>query len=339
MRPNKLLKLFAILLVCGCSTTQAAEKVRVSFFSWPGYGFWFIAEEKGLAPDLDLDIQIIEDPYESFGLLAAGQLDISSSTVEYGPIAADGDVPVKLVTYTNLSYGADRLIMSKEVTSAEDLKGKSVAVLEGGLAQIFMGVWLEANGVKFDEVEYVNLIMDDAVGAMVSGKVSGGEFWEPFGSLILDTLEGSHAVATSLEPSWLQTGLLADGMYMSEAFMEKPEIATKAMKAYWDAVAWWEENPEEGNKIIAKGLGFDVADVEAVIGTTGSAIEGGLAVLDVSAAKKFMGVEEGDPPFGLKNGQITDVWALTSEWWQKFGVIASDPAFEAGVDTTIIAGQ
>lgn len=339
MKYNKAVKLIVLLIICSFSTAQAAEKVRVSFFSWPGYGFWFIAKEKGLAPDLELDLQIIEDPYESFGLLAAGQLDISSSTVEYGPIAADSEVPVKLVTYTNLSYGADRLIMAKDISSAEDLKGKSVAVLEGGLAQIFMGIWLEENGVKFDEVEYVNLIMGDAVGAMVSGKVAGGEFWEPFGSLVLDTLEGSHAVATSLEPSWLKTGLLADGMYMSDAFIGKPGIATKAMKAYWDAVAWWMENPEEGNKIISEGLGFDLADVESVIGKTGDSNEGGLAVLDLSAAKKFMGVEEGDPPFGLKNGQIKDVWALTSEWWLKFEMIKSYPAFEAGVDTSIIGAQ
>src|SRR5512139_4074093 len=52
------------------------EKVRVSLFSWPGYGFWFIAREKNLVPGLELDIQIIEDPYESFGLMSAGQLDV-----------------------------------------------------------------------------------------------------------------------------------------------------------------------------------------------------------------------------------------------------------------------
>ncbi|MEM9280501.1 MAG: ABC transporter substrate-binding protein [Verrucomicrobiota bacterium] len=329
----------SLLLIGTLSSSFAADKVRVSFFSWPGYGFWFIAKEKDLAPDLELDLQIIEDPYESFGQLAAGQLDVTSSTVEYGPIAADGDVPVKLVTYTNLSYGTDRLIMSPEIKEAADLKGKTVAVLEGGLTQIFMGIWLEDNGVKFDEVTYANLIMDDAVAAMVSGKVAGGEFWEPFGTVVMESLEGSHVVATSLEPYWLKTGLLADGIYMSDAFMENPEIAAKAMKAYWDAVAWWKENPEEGNKIIAEGLSFELADVESVIGTTGEPNEGGLAVMDLDAAKKFMGVSEGEPPFGLKNGQIKEVWDLTSTWWQKFGLIEGSPAFEDGVDTTIISAQ
>ncbi|HCR80450.1 MAG TPA: ABC transporter, partial [Alcanivorax sp.] len=36
-------------------------------------------------PDLDLEITIIEDPYESFSLMSAGALDVTSSTAEYGP--------------------------------------------------------------------------------------------------------------------------------------------------------------------------------------------------------------------------------------------------------------
>ncbi|MDC9567273.1 hypothetical protein, partial [Pseudoalteromonas sp. GAB2316C] len=47
-------------------TVHADNTVKVSLFSWPGYGFWFIAKEKGFVDDLDIDLTIIEDPYESF---------------------------------------------------------------------------------------------------------------------------------------------------------------------------------------------------------------------------------------------------------------------------------
>lgn len=312
---------------------HSAEKVRVSLFSWPGYGFWFIAKEKNLAPDLDLDIQIIEDPYESFGQMASGNLDVTSSTVEYGPIAADSGVPVKFVTYTNPSTGTDKIILSPEIKEPKELKGKSVAVLEGGLTQIFMGIWLENNGVKFDDVKYTNVVMDDAVAAMVSGNVAAGEFWEPFGGKVLETLKGSKVVASSLEPYWLNTALLGDGMYMSGSFLkEKPELAAKTMKAYFDAVAWWKAHPEEGNQIIADAIQFDVKDVESVIGTTGEGCEGGIYVFDGPQAAKFMGVMPGDPPLGLKNDQIKAHWALTTEWWKKFGLVKGDPSIEEGVD-------
>lgn len=309
----------------------STETVSVSLFSWPGYGFWFVAKEKGLTEGFELDIKIIEDPYESFGLMSAGQLDITSSTVEYGPIAAQEGVPVKLVAYTNASYGTDKIILAPGVESASDLKGKSVAVLEGGLTQIYMGIFLEQNGVKFDEVSYVNVIMDDAVAAMVGGTVQAGEFWEPFGAQVLETLEGSKVVSTSKDAYYQETGLLADGMYMSGSFLsEKPELAAKAMKVYFDAVAFWKENPAEANQIIADAIQFDVADVEAVIGADGGPKDGGLYVFGWPESAAFMGVAEGEPPVG-KNGQIAEHWKLTNEWWIKFGVCTDILPPEAGI--------
>ena len=159
----------AMLLVMAAPQARAAEAVRIAGLTWPGYGFWFIAEEKGLAPDLEISYQAIEDPYQSFGLATAGQLDVVSSTIEFAPIATAEGMPVKLVAYGNISYGTDKIVVGPGIESASDLVGKKVAVLEGGLAQLYMAIWLEQNGVAYDQVEYVNLIMDDAASAMIGG--------------------------------------------------------------------------------------------------------------------------------------------------------------------------
>ena len=350
MRPQThLLTALSLLLLAACSpkeepaatasstptaaatTTPAKTTVNISLFSWPGYGFWFIAKEKNLVPELDLNITIIEDPYESFGQMAAGKLDVTSSTVEYGPIAADQKVPVKLVTYTNPSYGTDKIILGPGITKAADLKGKEVAVLEGGLTQIYMGIWLEENGVKFDEVKYSNLIMDDAVAAMVSGKVAAGEFWEPFGGKVLSSLPGTTVAATSKDPYFKKTALLGDGMYMSGSFLEKkPEAAALVLKAYFEAVKFWKANPKEANEIIAKGLKFTVEDVVTVVGADGSATDGGIYPFNWEEAGRFMGVLEGTPPFGANN-EIAAHWKLTNDWWIKFGTVKASHPMEAGV--------
>lgn len=320
-------------LMCAAGVVQAAEKVNVSLFSWPGYGFWFIAKEKNLVPELDLNITIIEDPYESFGLMTAGQLDVTSSTVEYGPIAVDKNVPIKLVTYTNPSYGTDKIILAPGIESAKDLIGKKIAVMEGGLTQIFMGIWLEQNGVAIDQVEFVNVIMDEAVGAMLGGSVSAVELWEPFGSQLLKNMPGARVVADSSEGDWISTALLGDGMYMSEAFLtERPEAAALAMEAYFKAVDFWKENPEEGNRIIAEAIQFDVSDVEMVIGADGEVYKGGIMVFDLEEASRFMGVAEGDLPLGMTNGQIVEHWNTTNTWWQKFGMADAMHEWTTGVE-------
>lgn len=334
----------ASLLFASCAKKEESsgvsapkETVNISLFSWPGYAFWFVAKEKNLVPELEMNITIIEDPYESFAQMAAGKLDVTSSTVEYGPIAADQGVPVKLVAFTNPSYGTDKIILGPGIESATDLKGKEVAVLEGGLTQIYMGIWLENNGVKFDEVKYTNLIMDDAVAAMVSGKVAAGEFWEPFGGKVLESLEGSKVAASSKDPYFKKTALLADGMYMSGSFLsERPEAAKLTMKAYFEGVKYWKEHPEEANDIMAKALGFPVGDVVTVIGADGSSTDGGIYPFDWSESARFMGVLDGDPPFGTNN-EITRHWALTNEWWIKFGQVKKEHPMEAGVDLSPMA--
>lgn len=313
---------------------HAAEKVNVSLFSWPGYGFWYIAQEKNLVPELDLNITIIEDPYESFSLMTSGQLDVTSSTVEYGPIAVDSGVPLKLVAYTNPSYGTDKIILAPGIKSAKDLIGKKIAVMEGGLSQIYVGMWLEKNGVRVDQVEFVNVIMDEAVGAMLGGGISAGEFWEPFGSNLLKNMPGATVAVESSQPEWIKGALLGDGMYMSDAFLkERPKAAALTMKAYFAAVDWWKKHPAEGNKIIAKAIQFPVSDVESVIGADGTPYKGGVMVFDKTQAGQFMGLVSGQPPLGIDNGQIVNHWNTTSDWWKKFGLVKQTYDWTKGVDT------
>ncbi|MBC6419711.1 MAG: hypothetical protein GDA44_13575 [Prochloron sp. SP5CPC1] len=139
-------------------------------------------------------------------------------------------------------------------------------------------------------------------------------------------------MTTSSEDYWIKTALLGDGMYMSDSFLtERPEAAKLLMKAYFEAVAYWKENPQEANEIIARGLQFDVKDVEKVIGTDGKIFKGGIVVFDLEQASRFMGLAEGEPPLGMKNGQIRDHWDLTSEWWIKFGLVTEKAEPESGI--------
>ena len=319
---------------------EKAETVNVSLFSWPGYGFWFVAKEKGFDQQLgiDLNISIIEDPYESFALMAAGRLDTISSTIEYGPIGAKEGLPARVVSIANTTYGSDKIIVAPGIESAQDLKGEKVAVMEGGLSQIYMAIFLEKNGLKFDDVEYVNLIMDDAAGAMIGGTTAAGEFWEPFGGQVLENLKGSRIIDQTFDPFWLKTSLLSDAVFMSDEFIEsKPEVAVATLKAYYMAVDYWMKNTEEANKIIAEGLKFPIEDVQGVIGTEGHFVEGGLYVYSLEEAGAFLGVAEGTPPLEQTNGQINELMSLINDWWIKFGFVDEKYPIESMVNTDVLS--
>lgn len=312
---------------------NATEEVKISGFTWPGYGFWHIVTAKGLAPDLSIRYQTIEDPYESFNLAAADQMDVVSSTAEFAPVGVESGIPIKLVAFGNLSNGTDKIVAAPGISSAQDLVGKEVAVLEGGLSQIFVAMWLEENGVPYDAVTYRNIIADDAFAAMIGGGVSASEFWEPYGANTLKALEGSSVLVQSDEPIWRKQAVVADGHYMSEKFItERRDTARKTLKAMYDAIAWWKENPAEGNQIIADGMKMSVEDVELVLGKDGTSMDGGLYVYDFMEAAQFCGSAPGNPPFEQSNGQISDHWNLVSEWWVKFNLIKEVQAPETGIE-------
>src|SRR5687768_219560 len=161
------LAIAACLALASASTGWAKDQVRVAGLTWPGYGWWYLAQAKSLAPDLDITYQQIEDPFQSFALMSSGQLDIVSSTAEYAPIGASQNTPIRMFAYGNLSHGTDKIILRPEIKQPADLKGKKVAVMVGGLPQIMIGIYLEKNGMPFDSVEYVNVIMDQAAAAMI----------------------------------------------------------------------------------------------------------------------------------------------------------------------------
>lgn len=321
------------LLLSLAMPARAAEEVKISGFTWPGYGFWFIARDKNLAPNLDIDYQTIEDPYESYNLVTADQMDVVSSTVEFSPIAAERGMPLKLVAFANLSYGTDKIVAGPGINGPADLKGKKVAVVEGGLAQIYVAMWLERNGHAFDSVEYANIIADDAFAAMIGGDVAASEFWEPYGSNVLKALEGSSVLSQSREDYWTSKAVIADGLYMNAKFIdERHDVALDTLKALYDAIAWWKKNPAEGNKIIASGMKMSIEDVELVIGKDGTSLDGGLYVYDFMEAARFCGAAPGNPPFKQTNGQMRSHYDLMSDWWLKFGFLKTRNPYEKGVN-------
>lgn len=320
-----------------CTNAYSADTIKIGHWSWPGYGFLYIAQEKNLAPDLNFEFTIIEDPVQLFSLLSTNQLDVVLSTIEFGPIAAAEKMPVKVAALTNLGYGSDHIILHPDIKTPKDLIGKQIAVLEGGLSQIYMAIWLEQNGISWDQVEMVNLIAGDAAAAMISGKIAAAELWDPFGGQVLAELKGSREVSNSKEEEWLKLGLIADALYVSDKLIQqKPELAVKVTEALFAGVEYWRANPTEANKIIATKTGFSIEDVQGILGGENNPEDGTMYMYSLKEAAQFCGVTDGNPPFGQTNGQMSDHWKLTNDWWIKFGLMTKNIPSSEGIDCSLL---
>lgn len=324
------------LLLLG-SAASAAEKVRVGIcVSWPGYSMYEVVKQNGLAEGYDIEQTIFEDPVGGHAALAAGQLDIYLCTGDYTPLIAERGTDVVNVAFLNPSYGVDHVVLSPGI-SAQAMKGKKVGAPEAYIGSLLMGLWLDSLGVGPKDVEWVNLNADEAVGPMVSQSLAAAYMYEPWISKVTEAVNGAKSAVSTIDPAMLKTGIFMDVMYMHKSFIaDRRKVALDMLKAHWAAVQYWHDNTDEVNKQFATFLKWPVEDIGYVIGTNGKDLEGGIYVYDFDESARVCGVIEGDPPFGMTNGQMTEVAALTNEWWIKLGLMKEKQDVAKAIDCSLM---
>ena len=152
-------------------------------------------------------------------------------------------------------------------------------------------------------------------------------------------------MAGALEPYWLESGLIADAIFMSNDLLEnRRELAVKTLQGIFAGVEHWRKNADSANKTIADAVGFPIEDVEAIIGngrltnvvSENDTKDGTLYIYSLKDTARFCGVLEGDPPFGQKNGQMYNHWDLTQKWWIRFGFMTSTADSATGLDCALV---
>lgn len=337
---NKLLSILgaaAVTATLAIPSAQAKETVNVGVcVSWPGYAMLEVARQKNLIPDYDLNITIFEDPLGGHSALAAGQVDVYGCTADYVPLTVDRGTDVVNVAFMNPSYGVDHIILAPE-TEASNLAGKKVSAPQAYIGHLLMGLWLDSQGITPDQVEWVNLNADEAVGPMLSGDLSAAYMYEPWISKVLEAMPGSRSVVNTADPAMLKTGIFMDSLFMNKKFIaEKREAAIAVLKARWDGLGYWHDHVEETNQLIAEFLQWPVEDVGFVIGSNGKSFEGGIYMYDFDESARVCGVLEGEPPFGLANGSMADVVSLTNDWWIKLDLMKNRIDAAKGIDCSLM---
>jgi NitT/TauT family transport system substrate-binding protein len=244
------------------SGAQAAEKVSVAIISFSPYAPWYIIKEKKFAKDIDLDIQIIEGITEKNAAISSGSIQCMNNTLDSMVLAKSGDLPIKVVAFSNMSYGLDQMVVTKDINSVADFKGKKFGADYGFLNHMWMLLTLKRAGMDQKSVEHVVMLPQESAAAFASGGIDIDVNYDPFAAQSLKR-EGAKVLTSSLTDRTWERGLISDAIACNEVWMkEKPAVAKELMRAWFEAVNWWKENPEDGNAIIAKGLGWPVADVK-----------------------------------------------------------------------------
>ncbi len=243
------------------SSSDSGAPIVIGYSNWVGWWPWAIAEEEGLFAKNGVNVQMkwFDGYLESMQALAAGQLDGNSQTlndtISFAEEAINGEVAVLV---NDNSAGNDKIIVTAEINTIQDLKGKKVAVEEGVVDDFLLSLALEREGMSRDDVVIEPLETGAAAAAFAAGRVDAVGAFPPFWLTALKR-EGSKELISSKE----FPGAIPDLLVVTEKLIqEKPEQVQGLINTWFDIRQFMADNPEKSDEIMARRAGVSQEDLK-----------------------------------------------------------------------------
>ena len=308
------------LLIVACAGTQERASLTLSVNSWIGYGPFYLAQEKGFFTDEGLDVSIVttEGTAERKAAMVANRIDVLGDTVDLLVLSRDEQVPSVAVMELDVSNGADGIIVTDDIKTVADLKGKSIAVQKNFVGESFLLYVLKKYDLSPDDVELIDMESGAAGAAFVAGSVDVAVTYEPWLSKAKERENGKILISSADEP-----GVIVDILSVHEDVLaQRPDDIKKLMRAWFRAVDYAKQNPEEANAIMAKY--YDLPPQEFA---------------DILTGVEWPGYEENKAYFGNAEapGRILDVADVFSSAFLEIGIIKERPDMQQAVDGSLLA--
>ncbi|NLO21763.1 MAG: ABC transporter substrate-binding protein [Syntrophomonadaceae bacterium] len=299
-------------LVAGCGGSeepaeQEAVKFKIGHCTWVGYGPLYIAEEKGFFANHNIhpEMVVIEDESQYAAAILADEIQALGNVVDREVIHYANGAPISFVCAMDQSYGGDGIIASADVQSVADLAGKTVGLDKSSTSYFFFLAILDKYDVDESTIDIQEMTAGDAGAAFVAGRLDAAVAWEPW-LTNAGQREGGHVLASSRD----FPGMIVDVISMRQDFIEQnPEAVQGLVDAWNEAIAFYKENPEEGNKIMAGALGLTEEEITEMAGGV-----------------QFMGQAENLAFFDPEpaEGTIYSLSNLALEFWADKGIIDTE---------------
>ncbi|WP_199613978.1 ABC transporter substrate-binding protein [Paenibacillus alkalitolerans] len=235
-----------------------AAPIKLALSPWPGWFFWYVVEEKGYFKKHGVDVELTWFPVYSDSLqaLSTGQVDANSQTLSDTLAPLSKGIKLKAVLINDNSNGGDAIVSKPEIKTVPDLKGKTVATELGTVDHLLLLTALDQHGMKESDINFVNMAVNDAGPAFITGKVDASVLWEPFQTKAVQEGKGRVLFSSKETP-----GLIPDLLvFKEEVVKNRPDDVQKIVDAWFDALADFQKNPEEGLAIMAEKAETSIED-------------------------------------------------------------------------------
>ncbi|MCR4313783.1 MAG: ABC transporter substrate-binding protein [Candidatus Uhrbacteria bacterium] len=258
-----------IVVVLGIRVFQNLEttknSVKIGMVTFPGYAPLYLAQDKELwGSDLDVELIRIESIGDLRAAMVTGDIDMYAATYDIFEATEGVEPPGVAFLAVDESHGGDGVVVREGINSLSDLRGKTVGAEPGFPPHFILQYLLNKEGMTLDDVEFRDVTSQDAGNAFVAGQLDVAATYEPYLSESASKVAGAKVLVSSADTP----GLIVDFLFASEDLVEsRPEVLQAIAKGWFDAVEYWETNPDEANEIM--GAAFEVSAQEMADFKTG----------------------------------------------------------------------
>jgi len=304
----------ALVVASVVSVPAQDAKVTIAMSGWTGFAPLTLAEKAGLFKKRGVDATIKFIPQKDRHLaIASGDVACAATTVETWIVWNANGVATRQVVQLDKSYGADGMVVRKEIGKIADLRGKTVAASAPGTAPYFTLAWfLKKNGLSVKDVKVVNLEPGPAAQAFIAGQNDAAMTYEPYLSSVREKPDAGKIIATTLDYP-----MIMDTFGCTPKFIqESPKLVQAMVDGYFDALDMIKHEPKKSFEIMG-----------GAVKQTGEQFEKSQSYLrwqDREANKKFFA------------GEIQAFSKDAAELLLELGIIKSVPDTNAIIDTRFL---
>jgi len=172
---------FAALGLSGCGT---ARPLRFGIHPWIGYEPLYLAEEFGWLPS-SVTLVKGQSALDSMKLLESGDIDGAALTLDEAIRVHVQGTELLVVGVTNVSVGADVLVVQPEIENLDQLRGRRIGAEMSSVSGTLLLNLLDRAGIERDQVTIVDLPMDERVSAWERGDLDAVACYEPIASMMV----------------------------------------------------------------------------------------------------------------------------------------------------------
>ena len=182
------------------SAETPLEPITIKVGYMNNYGsLWSVltAEQMGYMEEqgITLELSSFADGPTIISAIESGSIDIGYIGDGAHKLCAAGNA--EIIALSHVSNG-DAVIGGPNVTSLEDLAGKTVAYSAGTSSEVILTNALNSVGLTMDDINAMNMDSSAIVTAMMTGDVDACALWSPESLTVLEQVEGTTKLADNM---------------------------------------------------------------------------------------------------------------------------------------------